>query len=84
MFANIMKRDGGGEWFEFSHHGVMGDGSVRVGCYKQYWPEVYEWEDGKDKPTKYTFDDLSRKFGWNDYEEYDNTRYARRQVRQGV
>ena len=50
VFANIMKRDGGGEWFESSHHGVMGDGSVRVGCYKQGWPEVYEWEDGKDDP----------------------------------
>ena len=54
----------------------MGDGNVRVGCYKQGWPEVYEWEDGKDKPTVYTFDDLSRKFGWNDYEEYGDTRYA--------
>lgn len=28
------------------------------------------------KPTKYTFDDLSRKFGWDDYEEYGDTRYA--------
>lgn len=76
VYANIMKHSGGCEWFEFSHHGVMGDGNVRVGCYKQYWPEVYEWEDGKDKPTKYTFDDLSRKFGWDDYEEYGGTRYA--------
>ena len=40
VYANIMKHSGGCEWFEFSHHGVMGDGSVRVGCYKQYWPEV--------------------------------------------
>lgn len=76
VFANIMKRDGGGEWFEFSHHGVMGDGSVRVGCYKQGWPEVYEWEDGKDEPIQYTFDDLSRKFGWDDYKEYGDERYA--------
>lgn len=72
--AFVYLMDGGGEWFEFSHHGVMGDGSVRVGCYKQGWPEVYEWEDGKDKPTIYTFDDLSRKFGWDDYEEYGDTR----------
>lgn len=70
-----MKR-GGGEWFEFPHHGVMGDGSVRVGCYKQGWPEVYEWEVGKDKPTRYTFDDLSRKFGWNDYVKYGGKRHA--------
>lgn len=76
VFANIMKRDGGGEWFESSHHGVMGDGSVRVGCYKQGWPEVYEWGDGMDEPTQYTFDDLSRKFGWDDYEEYGDERYA--------
>lgn len=76
IYANIMKHSGGCEWFDRSHHGVMGDGSVRVGCYKQRWPEVYEWEDGKDKPTRYTFDDLSRKFGWDDYEEYDDTRYA--------
>lgn len=75
VFANIMKRNGGGEWFESSHHGVMGDGSVRVGCYKQGWPEVYEWEDGKDEPTRYTFDDLSRKFGWDGYEEYGDRRY---------
>lgn len=76
VYANIMKLGCGGEWFMLSHHGVLGDGSVRVGCYKQGWPEVYEWEDGKDKPTIYTFDDLSRKFGWNDYEEYDNRRHA--------
>ena len=76
VYANILKHSGGCEWFEFSHHGVMGDGSVRVGCYKQGWPEVYEWEDGRDKPTQHTFDDLSRKFGWDGYEEYDGTRYA--------
>lgn len=76
VYANIMKRHDGFEWFEFSHHGVMGDGNVRVGCYKQGWPEVYEWEDGEDKPTIYTFDDLSRRFGWDGYEEYGDTRYA--------
>ena len=31
--------------------------------------------DGQ-RSTRYTFDDLSRKFGWDDYEEYDDTRYA--------
>lgn len=76
VYANIMKHHDGFEWFEFSHHGVMGDGNVRVGCYKQGWPEVYEWEDGEDKPTIYTFDALSRRFGWDGYEEYGDTRYA--------
>lgn len=76
VLANHMKLNDGGEWFESSHHGVLGDGRVRVGCYKQGWPELYEWEDGKDEPTQYTFDDFSRKFGWDDYEEYNGRRFA--------
>ena len=75
VFANHMKLNDGGEWFESSHHGVLGDGRVRVGCYKQGWPELYEWEDGKDEPTHYTFDYLSRKFGWDDYVEYSGSRF---------
>ena len=76
VYANLIKLNCGGKWFEQSHHGVLGDGNVRVGCYKQGWPEVYVWEDGKDEPTLYTFDDLSRKFGWDDYVEYGGKRYA--------
>jgi hypothetical protein len=70
------KHTDGCEWFEHSHNGVMGDGIVRVGCYKQGWPELYVWRNGKDKPTLYTFDDLSRRFGWDDYELYGDERYA--------
>lgn len=76
IYANILKHRDGCEWFEHSHHGVMGDGRVRVGCHKQGWPELYDWEGGKDKPTLYTFDDLCRRFGWNDCREYNGTRYA--------
>lgn len=77
VWANIMKNIDSGEdkWWKRSHHGVMGDGHVRVGCYKQGWPELYVWEDGKDKPTLYTFDDLCRRFGWDDYREYYEKRY---------
>ena len=67
--ANILKLDGGGKWFEQPHHGAMGDGSVRVGCRKQGWPEACEREDGKDEPARYAFDDPSRKFGWGDCEQ---------------
>lgn len=75
VFTNQLKLSGGAKWFEFSHHGVLGDGRVRVACYKQGWPEVYEWEDGKDEPTLYTFDDLSRKFGWDDCVEHGDKRH---------
>lgn len=75
-YANIIKLSGCGEYFKSSYHGVLGDGNIRVGCYKQGWPDIYEWEDGEDKPVLYTFDYLSRKFGWDDYEKYGNKRYA--------
>ncbi len=75
VYANLIKLDGSGKWFEHSHHGVLGDGSVRVGCYKQGWPELYEWEDGKDEPAQYTFDDLSCVFEWDDYVQYGDKRY---------
>lgn len=77
VYANILKlnNDSDMKWYKQSHHGVIGDGRVRVGCYKQGWPEIWEWEEGKDEPTKYTFDYLSRKFEWNDYVEYNHVRY---------
>lgn len=76
VYANIIKRAGvNDKWFTFSRHGVLGDGNVRVGCYKQGWPELYEWEDGKEEPILYTFDYLSLKFGWDDYGEYNGKRY---------
>lgn len=58
------------------YHGVMGDGSVRVCCYKQGWPVIYYWEDGYDDPVFYSYDCLSRKFGWEDFDEYEGIRYA--------
>lgn len=76
VFAKIIKLNSVVGGFAALYHGVMGDGSVRVGCYKQGWPAIYEWGDGKDEPTQYTFNDLSLKFGWDDYREYDNTRFA--------
>ena len=30
------------ESFADYYHGVMGDGNIRVGCYKQYSPDIYE------------------------------------------
>lgn len=30
------------DWVEHPHHGVMGDGDIRVACYKQGLPDIYE------------------------------------------
>lgn len=78
IYANIMKNMENGEdrWWKHSHHGVMGDGDVRVACYKQGWPFIYYWEDGEDDSSFVTYDSLSRKFGWDDFDEYGGIRYA--------
>jgi len=54
IFANIMKNRGRGtdEWCRHSQHGVMGDGQVRVACYKQGLPSsgIYYWPEGAAAP----------------------------------
>lgn len=44
VFANIInnKNNGRGEWWQQCHHGVLGDGAIRVGCYKQGFPSVWK------------------------------------------
>jgi hypothetical protein len=54
IFANILKNRerGTDEWWQHSQHGVMGDGPVRVACYKQGLPSggIYFWPEGADAP----------------------------------
>lgn len=30
------------DWITDIHHGIMGDGNIRVLCHKQHFPEIYE------------------------------------------
>lgn len=57
IFANILKNAerGTDEWWRHSHHGVMGDGAVRVACYKQGLPSsgIYFWPGGAKAPVRY-------------------------------
>lgn len=68
--------DDGNRSSSLLYHGVLGDGDMRVGCYKQGWPDLYMWCDGESHPKYYGYDKLSRMFKWYDYVEYDGTRYA--------
>lgn len=55
VFVNLIKnmdRDGF-EWWEVCQHGVMGDGDVRVACYKQDIPSVWYVENGEVKQLSY-------------------------------
>lgn len=52
--ANLIKnRERGTDaWWQHSQHGVMGDGPVRVACYKQGLPGcgIYFWAEGAAEP----------------------------------
>lgn len=77
IYANLIKNhDGEHGWWEHSQHGVMGDGNIRVSCFKQGFPTIWHWPSGHEKPDAYSFDFLCRTFGWTDFEEHGGVRYA--------
>lgn len=56
-------------WLTNIHHGIMGDGPVRVMCHKQGLPEIYErLEDGEIKKVDFADEDI-------DYFDYDSIEY---------
>lgn len=69
IYANILKNMDAGttdDWWRHSHHGVMGDGKVRVACYKQGFPRFYFWRDGDKEPTEIGFESIVYANGWED------------------
>ena len=79
VFANILKnKDREVEWWERSQHGVMGDGPVRVACYKQGFPSFYVWRDGDEKPTLIPEEEIISHNGWDDgyVSEYNGKKYV--------
>ena len=47
-------------------HGVLGDGNIRVCCYKYGWPTIYYWKDEDEKPTIIDGSAVIQMFGWHD------------------
>lgn len=77
VYVNILKNMEAGDdatWWKHSQHGVMGDGKVRVACYKQGFPDFYVWPDGEKEPHRVSFGSIVAANGWeeepfvNDYE----------------
>lgn len=69
VYANILKNmDGEPKWWEHSHHGVMGSGSIRCACYKTGLPAVWEWPGGADWSMRFTADWFEE--GLHEYEPY--------------
>lgn len=53
-------------WWEHIHHGIMGDGNVRVCCHKQGFPEIWVWDDGAEEPSQITQLSIIEQNGWMD------------------
>lgn len=62
VIANILKAQetGNNAWHDHSHHGVLGDGVVRVGLYKQGLPSsgIYYWPEDADEPQRFNIKEL--------------------------
>ncbi|OPX83467.1 MAG: hypothetical protein A4E52_01821 [Pelotomaculum sp. PtaB.Bin013] len=65
IFVNILKNRerNNNDWWNHSQHGVMGDGNIRVACYKQGFPTIYHWKEGEEKPTEIDSDFIIRALG---------------------
>lgn len=44
------------DWINHIHHGILGDGDIRVMCHKQGLPRIYEATEEKFKRIKYCND----------------------------
>ena len=65
-------------WIEYIHHGIMGDGQMRVVCHKQGLPGIFYWPEDAKYPERIVIpetdnDDFDR---WGDYDiEYQSHGY---------
>ena len=55
-------------WLTSIHHGILGDGPVRVLCHKQGLPEIWEMTDDRPKKIPY-YDDETTDYA--DFEPFD-------------
>lgn len=46
---------------------------MRVSCFKTSFPCIWHWPDGSDEPEAFGYADLVKRFGWTDYEMYEDS-----------
>ena len=65
------------DWVEYIHHGIMGDGPMRVVCHKQGLPGIYYWPEEAEYPEKIVIPETENDFDrWGDYDiEYESNGY---------
>lgn len=71
IFASLIKAkedDRELSWLEHIHHGICGDGNIRVVCHKQGLPEIYEVIDDSVQKVKFCDSD---EVDWYEYEPFN-------------
>lgn len=72
IWMSLLKKKQEGKeynWLSHIHHGIMGDGDIRVVCHKQGLPEIYEATEEGFKKVEYCSKDT-------DYFEYGTVHVA--------
>ena len=67
IFASLLKQKENGkevDWVNHIHHGILGDGNIRVMCHKQGLPRIYEASENGFEEIKFYNDET-------DYYDYD-------------
>lgn len=68
IFVSFLHQKGEYNWLNSIHHGVMGDGLIRVMCHKQGRPQIYEMTE--NGPVEIEYCDKS-----TDWYDYDTIRF---------
>lgn len=59
LWVSLIKRNGQKtSWIDCIHHGILGDGNIRVICHKQGLPSIYEATKKGFKEITYCGDDV--------------------------
>ena len=58
IWISLMRNQSKRTWLTSIHHGVMGDGNIRVICHKQGRPDIYEATDDGFKSVDYCDDSV--------------------------
>lgn len=69
--ASKIKNEADKRWIETIHHGVLGNGNIRVMCHKQGLPQIYELINGQIEIVDYEKICVGKELDYYDYGQVD-------------
>lgn len=58
IWVYLLKNSGDASWINHIHHGILGDGNIRVMCHKQGLPQIYECTEEGIKKIEFASDNI--------------------------